>query len=96
MASIEKAPPKPNEQFRKTLEKLGSAVTKLLDQISDLSAASKSSDLFHDVYQARCDTYKAMEGGKLGKTATATEVLATLAGIASTADTVASIAMQLA
>ncbi len=46
--------------------------------------------------QARCDTYKAMEGGKLGKTAGATEVLVTLAGIASTADTVATIAMRLA
>jgi hypothetical protein len=96
MDSIKKAPPKPSEQFRKTLEKLGSAVTKLLDQISALSAASKSSDLFYDVYEARCGTYKAMEGGKLGKTAAATEVLVTLAGIASTADTIVSIAMQLA
>ena len=96
MASIERAPPKPNEEFRKTLDKLGAAATKLLDQISALSAASKSSDLFYDVYQARCDTYKAMEGGKLGKTAAATGILVTLAGIASTADTVASIAMQLA
>jgi hypothetical protein len=60
---------------------------------SGLSAESKSSDLFYDVYQARCDTYKAMEGGKLGKTAGATGVLVTLAGIASIADTVAEIAI---
>ena len=96
MNSMEKAPPKPNEEFRKRLKQLGSTVTKLLDQISALSAASKSSDLFYDVYNARCNTYKAMEGGKLGKTAAATEVLVTLAGIASTADTVVDIASALA
>ncbi len=49
MDSIKKAPPKPSEEFAKTLKQLGSAVTKLLDQISSLGAASKSSDLFYDV-----------------------------------------------
>jgi hypothetical protein len=33
MDSIAKAPPKPNEEFRRKLKQLGSAVTKLLDQI---------------------------------------------------------------
>ncbi|HME78256.1 MAG TPA: hypothetical protein VKI00_22190 [Mycobacterium sp.] len=95
MASIDQAPAKANEKLSKTLKQLGPAVTKLLDQISSLSSASKSNDLFYDVYRGRCDTYKAMEGSKLGKTATATEVLVVLAGIASTADTIADVAMTL-
>ncbi len=96
MANIEEVPAKTSEEMTKAVKQLGPAVTKLLDQISELSAASKSNDTFHDVYQARCDTYKAMEGGKLGKTAAATGLATILAGIASTADTVVSIATKLA
>jgi hypothetical protein len=94
--STDKAPPNPSEEFVKTLQELRANITELLDEISDLGAESKKSDAFYDAYQARCDTYKAMEGGKLGKTAKATGVATIMATVASTANTVAEIATRLA
>lgn len=92
MANIDKAP---TEQ-KKTLAALGKEVTKLLDQIGDLTALSKSNDLFYDTYKARLATYDAMRGGRLGGTAKLTQGAVVLAGVVSTADMIVSIATKLA
>jgi len=96
MANIESAPDSVSKEQAATLKKLSESVTTLLDQISELTKASQSNDLFYEAYSERCATYKAMQGGKLGKTASATGVMVLLAGIASTAETVVSIAIKLA
>ena len=96
MEKIEVASKQGSDKQRVVLQKLGAAVDSLLSQIGKLSATSASNDLFYDVYKARCDTYRAMESGSLGKTADATAVVVLLAGIASSAKTVVSIAIALA
>lgn len=73
MASIEAAPATVSEAQKKALKLAGDAVTRLLDQLSELSALSRSNDLFHATYQARWETYRAFEGGKLGGTAEKTD-----------------------
>lgn len=96
MSTVSKAEKSAGASMKPALEKLGNEVGNLLDQISALSAASKSNDLFHKTYEARCATYEAMQGKKLGRAAGATGVLAMAAGIASTAKTMVDIAAKLA
>jgi hypothetical protein len=96
MTKVEAASGQGTEAQQALLKKLAASVDTLLDKIGELDKAGASNDLFYEAYAARCATYQAMEGGKLGKTATATGVMVMLAGIASTAETIVDIATKLA
>ncbi|MGH7041391.1 MAG: hypothetical protein ACREFY_04575 [Acetobacteraceae bacterium] len=96
MANIEKAPDSLSAEQKKSLDALGKQTTALLNQVGDVTALSKSNDLFYDAYKARLDTYEALRGGRLGATAKLTGGAAVLAGIVSTTNTILDIATKLA
>jgi hypothetical protein len=84
---------------KKTEKELGTAVTKLLDEISDVMKNGKANDAFYAEFSARADKYEKMEGNLMfggAKVAPATEFLTKAGGLAAFANTVVEIAMKLA
>ncbi len=96
MDVIDKTDKDNNPQLQKAIKPLGSKVTALLDQITDLNAKSSDYDGFYAAYKNRYDTYRTLEGKALGHAAKGTEGVIMLAGIVSTAKTIVDLASALA
>lgn len=99
MAEVAKIPEEAGKEKLATGKELGKQTTALLDQISEIMASGKSEDQFYAVYSKRLQGYQKLQGdlGKAApKLAPATDLLGKLGSFASTAKTVADIAMKLA
>jgi len=99
MAAIAKIPEDAGKEKLATGNELGKQTTALLDRISEIMASGKSEDQFYSVYSKRLMGYQKLQGD-LGRAAPAlapaADLLSKLGGLASTAKTVADIAMKLA